>query len=356
MKIHLSIDKKEWDYFLNRAVKIDTYQSFEYHMVEQQRLSGTAVLVVFQEDEYFIAFPLILQDLTKIYNSSAFSEYKDANSVYGYSGPFYSHNIFPVSFLSDFVKIAPSAFKDLKIVTIFSRLNPLFDQDNIIKKLGQVMTLGKTVSIDLTLPQEIQTSQVRSNHRRDIAKLKKLGVQTFIDCNKENLDTFIDIYYETMLRVEAHSTYFFDSSYFLNLVKKMNEKVILAFCVLENNLICGGLFFFYKKIIQYHLGGTLSSYLHLAPMKLLFDDIRKWGMLQQASTLHLGGGLGSRNDSLFNFKAGFSSIYHDYKIWKWILFPDIYEKLTKQKLDLLMKTNQQINFEFFPMYRHPINN
>jgi hypothetical protein len=63
--------------------------------------------------------------------------------------------------------------------------------------------------------------------------------------------------------------------------------------------------------------------------------------------LHLGGGVGGRDDdSLFQFKAGFSKERFTYRTWQYISDMEIYKEICRQK---------NIHFEhennFFPLYR-----
>ena len=63
----------------------------------------------------------------------------------------------------------------------------------------------------------------------------------------------------------------------------------------------------------------------------MLDTVRLWATERGARVLHLGGGVGSKADSLFQFKAGFSDRRHLFHIWRWIVQPDIYERLCRQR-------------------------
>ena len=100
------------------------------------------------------------------------------------------------------------------------------------------------------------------------------------------------------------------------------------------------------SIIQYHISGTRDKYLHLTPIRVLIDEMRIRGTEQGYKYFNLGGGLGSSEDSLFNFKASFSKDFKDFKIWKYVVNQSLYENLVKQYSDL------NGNQEFFPLYRN----
>jgi lipid II:glycine glycyltransferase (peptidoglycan interpeptide bridge formation enzyme) len=82
-------------------------------------------------------------------------------------------------------------------------------------------------------------------------------------------------------------------------------------------------------IIQWHLCGTASAYLPLAPTKLEIDFIRRWAKEAGYQALHLGGGVGNRADSLFHFKAGFSPVYKEFYTYRLVLDDNRYAELSR---------------------------
>ncbi len=134
----------------------------------------------------------------------------------------------------------------------------------------------------------------------------------------------------------------------------MGEHMVLFTCTLGDDLLCGGLFFVCRGIVQYHIGATADEHLQRAPTKLLFDTVRIWGAERGLRAFHLGGGLGGRQDSLFHFKAGFSDRTHDFRIWRWILDSDEYQRLTcARRADLASCGSAPPSGDFFPAYRAP---
>jgi hypothetical protein len=112
------------------------------------------------------------------------------------------------------------------------------------------------------------------------------------------------------------------------------------------------LFVLFGGIVQFHLAATKTEYLKLAPMKLMLDTARQWASERKARVLHLGGGVSSRADSLFNFKAGFSNRRHDYGVWRHVVLPDTYEALRlEKKLWCQKKGLSSPSPGYFPAYR-----
>ena len=99
----------------------------------------------------------------------------------------------------------------------------------------------------------------------------------------------------------------------------------------------------YGEIVP--LNNTVTIDLSLSPMKLIIDEARLFGMSIKLKYLHLGGGVGGVNDSLFYFKSGFSKNYHQFKVWREIINEDVYIHLTKDRFKESSKSS------YFPLYR-----
>jgi hypothetical protein len=348
-------DDDQWKNVLEDSFQSDFYHLPEYHSLAEQYGEGDARLLVASEGEFMIAVPLLVRAISGTLDLTDVDDrWKDATSVYGYAGPIASHSQIPPEVVRHFQAAAYEALREQNIVAVFSRLHPLIPQAQWLTGLGDCVAVGQTVSIDLTLSIDKQWAKYRVNHKRDIHSLQRRGATCEIDQSEDHWNEFIDIYYETMQRVQASNTYFFDRAYFDALRSKLGGTVYLCVCLLDNHVICGALFTLVRGIVQYHLGGTSTEYLMLAPMKMVFDAVRIWATQHGARVFHLGGGVGAESDLLFHFKAGFSDRRHEFSTWKWILQPDAYQQLCLAKV----QQNKQyglkpVSSNFFPAYRCP---
>src|SRR5439155_8921419 len=116
----------------------------------------------------------------------------------------------------------------------------------------------------------------RGNHRRDIAKLQRLGAVCIHDTQMTYLGQFIEFYHQTMRRVDANDSYFFDRAYFDDLIRTPGADVHLFVVLLAGEPISGALFVATNGFVQYHLGGTQEEFLKLAPTKLVLESVRQW--------------------------------------------------------------------------------
>lgn len=344
-----------WLQVLQRCVQYDFYYLPEYHHLAEERGEGQARLFVYQDGKYLIAVPLLLRPLDTIAGlEQAGVGWWDATSVYGYAGPILSDPCMPAAVLHDFRTALQNTLHEQRVVSVFSRMHPLIaGQSDVLQGIGEYLVRWQTVSIDLRLTPEAQLAQYRQGHRYDIRRLQRIGVECIHDQGYEYLDEFMRIYHETMQRVDATASYFFDNRYFKQLTEQ-TSMMNLFICRMEGRVICGALVGLCNGIAQYHLAGTANEALRLAPMKLLLDQVRGWATQQGAYVLHLGGGLGSAEDSLFQFKAGFSDQRHDFAIWRWMLRPDICDRLsdTREQTNLRQGLRMRAS-DFFPQYRCP---
>ncbi len=101
---------------------------------------------------------------------------------------------------------------------------------------------------------------------------------------------------------------------------------------MKGEVICACLVTIRDGIMQYHLTGTRGDSVQRSPFKLLVDESRSWAHARGVRVAHLGGGVGGREDSLFNYKAGFSPRRHDFQVWQWIVDPEVYTRLCAARM------------------------
>jgi hypothetical protein len=338
---------------LERSFQYDFYHLPRYHSLAEERGDGAAHLFVFREDDYMVALPLLLRPIDTVPGLETVGMgWIDATSVYGYTGPIASHCEMPVPVLRNFQCALQDRFRDGRVVSAFSRLHPLIPQAQLLAGLGECKPTGQTLSIDLNLPPAILRARYRKNHKEDINRAKRLGMVCLRDHDLSYLDQFIDIYHETMLRVNASSLYLFDHAYFEMLTSRMHSHVHLFVSLLRDKVIGGALITTCKGIVQYHLGGTLTEFLWASPLKLILDTVRLWANEHGMHVFHLGGGTGAQADSVFHFKAGFTDYRHEFLTWRWVILPEIYDRLRDERRRWSERIGSAVPAgRYFPEYR-----
>lgn len=354
VRVYTARDGEAWDALVAEAWRHDFYHLSGYHVLAEERGEGEARLVEYRSGTSWVALPVMLVR-TRLSLGLEELTVTDATSVYGYAGALTSAAQVPATVRAGFHRALEAELGRLGVCTVFSRLHPFLAQPGLLKGLGEIVPVGTTVSIDLTLDPADQRRRYRKNHKRGINKLRRAGVECRIDDGEAYLGRFVEIYQETMRRVQAREKYFFDLSYFQRLLTMRRAEWRLGVCLRDGEVLCGGVFSLCGGIIQYHLGGTASDSLKDAPMKLLFDEVRLWGTTRGAWVFHLGGGVGAKEDSLFSFKAGFSERRHTFAVWRWVRDRELYESLVARRRG--WTTEQGMDDaagDFFPAHRAPL--
>lgn len=332
--------KEEWNEILAEIGSYDFYHTYDYHRISRKK-DETPILFAYRRQSAVVAIPFLKRPIPD-------TDYFDLTSVYGYSGPIYK-DVGPSFDNEQFQKEFTTILKDLGIISIFSRLHPYFEnQSQILKDLGEMPALGKVVNIDLTQDLAAQRTQYgkstknRTNKCRRISTVK--GAET-----KEEIDTFIDIYYENMDRLSATKEYYFSREYFFDFLKceDFETDILLVNHNETEESMAASMFIKTNSIVQFHLSGTRTKYLKWAPANVFLDEMRIRATEEGYQIFNLGGGLASKEDSLFDFKASFSKDHRVFKVWKYVANEKIYSELSK-KADNYLADNG-----FFPAYRKP---
>tara|TARA_R110000751_G_scaffold146601_2_gene250800 strand:- start:37812 stop:38837 length:1026 start_codon:yes stop_codon:yes gene_type:complete len=330
-------ESQEWSNIITNSVNYDFYHTLDYNVLETE---GEPVLLVQSLEDAYIALPIIIRDIPE-------SDFKDCTSVYGYAGPISNIAFDQVSkaLLDLFHNNVLSFFKDSKIVSCFSRLHPVFENHKMLDGFGKTISLNKTIAIDLNLPIDLQRQKYRKSNKYEINKLKKNNFSVIEATTNEEIDQFIEIYNDTMKRVNASDNYFFTKDYFYSFLKNDSFDAKLLLAKKDDIITAGAIFTVTNKVMQYHLAGTKAEFSRDTPMKLILDEARLLGNTLDLDYLHLGGGVGgSDEDSLYKFKSGFSDLNFNYKVWQFISDQEVYDNLVQLK-------NRDTNIGFFPLYR-----
>ncbi len=347
--IEIITAREEWNSFMKLIGHFDFYFTYYYHLLSKKE-GEKPVLIAYRESGTLVAVPLLLRNIEG-------TSYKDATSVYGYAGPLcLTEHEDPSAFDNARFKTELQRFLiENKIVSIFSRLHPYVDyQANLLKNIGSISSPGSVVNIDLTLPLDIQRQQYKSRLKTYVNKARR--VYSIVEAtDEEQIEEFIEMYYENMRRVNADDYYFFKKRYFYQLMISSYFRVKLLLCSKKDTgeLIGGAMFIKTGNIVQYHLSGCKEEYLHLNPIKLLIDEMRLRATAENYTYFNLGGGLGVKEDSLFHFKASFSKNLKPAQFWKYVVNKEVYDTLVDQSKKG-HEHEEHGETEFFPAYRQKI--
>lgn len=335
--IQIIQNEKDWTAAIRATGNFDFYHTYEYHKVRLKD-NEEPCLFFYTNGETKIALPFLKRP---IFDTDLF----DLTTVHGYLGP--ASKLDSKKFdQSDFKNEFEGLLQSENIVSVFSKLNPYIDhQETILENMGSIEQVGELLYIDLTTDPVLQRQAYRKSVKNDVNKLRR-NFTVRVAETKEDIDTFIGIYSETMDRVEADERFIHGQDYFDTLTKSKNfeAKILLVECNSTGEVAAGSLSIITNGIIQGELMGTRSNFLSMSPAKLLYDEIRLVGNELNQKYLNYGGGAGGREGSLYMMKSGFTKNHIPFNVWKYIADPEKYNALVNKKDNIE-------NRAFFPLYR-----
>lgn len=182
-----------------------------------------------------------------------------------------------------------------------------------------------------------------------IRKAEKSGVVIKHGKGMELLDMFKKIYEETMLRDNATAYYYFPRHFYESINSDLADNHEVFYAEHEGRIISMAIMIYAGACMNYHLSGSLTEFRHLAAGNLLLKEAAEWGCRNGFKTFHLGGGVGSGEDSLYKFKAAFNrNSNSEFALGRLILDQQRYNHLVElRRGDETFNENSR----FFPLYR-----
>ncbi len=328
-KLLTTKDKDEWWRYLNRlpASMQDVYYSPEYYDLYEKNGDGKGVCFIYENGDGLAVYPFLLSSINRL-GYKLNKDYFDICGAYGYNGVLYT-SLDPV-FLKSFYNEFEHCCKANNIVAEFTRFNPLIDNHKFSKNYLHVSFNRNTVDVDLTQGYENIYKNYSHSGKGNINQASKnnLTIANFkneFPYKKE----FIQMYKETMDRVNAQSYVYFDDNYFEN---SFSLLPIVHFVVFkDSNPIASAICLLSKKVFHLHFVVSKTEYRVYRPNNFLFDEIIKYSINEGLQILHLGGGRSSRqDDSLLRFKKNFSKSTSEFYTGNKIYNQEIYDVVCEQ--------------------------
>ncbi|OSI10523.1 GNAT family N-acetyltransferase [Neisseria canis] len=267
--------------------------------------------------------------------------YFDLSSPYGYGGFIYNTDSFPEEVQQAYNQYC----LETGYICEFLRFNLFTDYAQ--RYDGYAVSPMVNVVCDLSGSWEDVFGRYQGKTRQKVRKIQKSGWSVRVGNTKEDIDTFLPVYYDTMDRNDARSMYYFDKEFFETL-HNLGGPIYYFFAEKEGkvgavNLLIGG-----NENTYCFLSSTSREYLKESPNYLLMSEMIAWSHANGFKKFVIGGGYGS-NDDLLRFKKGFAPEgLYDFYIGNKIFNQEIYNKL----LEIRREAGElDENSNFFPLYR-----
>src|SRR5260370_14101101 len=348
----LDVSDPAWDAWIKRATH-DVYHKAAYHRFSQERGEGTAVLAVCGTPERFLAWPYLLCRIDTQASRSRFLN--DITAVYGYTGPVALGCEPGDAFVKSAIAGIQEAWRSQNAISAFARFHPLLESHRWLSDTigcDGVTGTGQTVSVAARRSDEGTLRTVTRMRGQEIAAARKRGGRTEVDETWSSLHEFMRLYRQTMVRNRAPASYHFSEEYILNLKLRLGPHAILLNTTLNGRIVLACIWLAYRNWMHAHLEGADENYLRYSPFKVMIDDVRRWAGDRGYNALHLGGGRGGKEDSLFKFKARFSRLHHSFCTGRFILDERAYNELCEVRRRRAAESGMLFEpDDFFPAYR-----
>ena len=353
--VHLSIDDPRWREVLGR-LRHDFYHLPEYARLESDSNEARpmAFLAAAGDRELFI--PYLLRRCDTLFPDAAIAgQVYDVVSPYGYPGLLLSDAARESpEFAREAMQRLSETLREQGVCSAFFRMNPLLSESfSTLFPEGFLSPPSDTVAIDLSLDEDAFWKNIRHGHQWTINKCRKLGYQPRMVTFREHIDSFMEVYQETMDRVKARDNYYFGRDYFEKL-GELPESVHCCMVEFEGEVAAACLFFECGGIVQAHLGGTKSKFMNKSPFHLVLYHVAGWAKSRGNRYFHLGGGVGGSEDRLLDFKRGFSDLTFPFYTLRLITDEEKYRELTKLRAQAAnLPAEEPFQTDYFPAYRAP---
>jgi lipopolysaccharide/colanic/teichoic acid biosynthesis glycosyltransferase len=224
----------------------------------------------------------------------------DVTSPYGYGGPL------PLAEGADitaFWERYDAWCRERGIPASFVRFHPLLRNERDARGV-HVETLGRTVAWRLEPARDL-VAGMDKHHRRLVRRAEREGLTATVAQGPASLDEFVALYEETMRRNEAADFYLFSPAYWEALAR-LGDALVLVDVRRGEELAASVLCLAGSPWLHYHLGGASDEGRRAGASHLALLTAASWGQERGYEALHLGGGVGGREDSLFDYKRRFA--------------------------------------------------
>lgn len=229
------------------------------------------------------------------------------------------------------------------IVSEFVRFHPMIKNHEGCQSFYEIDQLGEVVCMDLSSPDVIWNNLSRENRNR-IRKAIKNGVRVYNGNSPEIYEQFRRLYNATMDRNNAEEYYYFDRAFYQSVLKELSLNSRVFWAEKDGEIIAASIMIYANGRMSFHLSGSLEQYNCLAPNNLIMYNAALWGCENGYKTLLLGGGVGSKEDTLLRYKKTFyKGEGNHFFIGKKVI--------NREKYDYLVNLRNLDESQYFPQYR-----
>jgi len=346
----ITLDESDkWDSIVKSFSNYDVYYLSGYTKAFKLHGDGEPTLICYHDEEIRAINVVMIRDIAMDKNFNDKLEIRslfDITTPYGYGGFIFEGTLNDRNY-----KKINEEYSDYcrskNMISEFVRFHPVLENSKMNNEIYEVIDLGKTITMDLISKEQIW-NDLSSKNRNVIRKAIKSGVEIYWGRSPELIDAFIPLYNATINKDDATDYYYFNKEFYKCVLEDLRYNSLIFYALYDQKIISMSMILFGNDNMHYHLSASDREHQNLAATNLLLYEAACWGCENGYKSFHLGGGLGSKEDSLFKFKKAFNKNSETYfSIGKKIFNQEKYDELIKIRD---MGCNNS-NTTYFPQYR-----
>ena len=339
-------EKNEWNSLLAKEFpsQDDVYFSFEYCELYTRHFPMVPEAIYSCSPSLTVFWPYLVRQIP---GSAGKDCIRDITTPYGYGGPILCARTEDKEELArsirEFLDRFRAYMQSCRSVSGFIRFHPLLRSWELLKEEIPCEYLNDVVVMDLTPDPDSLWDHMRKGHRYNIKKTLQEGATVSVTEHPtdEDIDTFLGLYYERMNRNKAQPKYYFTREFIRDHFSLLHAALVQV--ARDGRVIGSSIFLIGSSVAHYHLSGSAGDIRGLYPSEAALWGFIGWARERGVTCLNLGGGRGA-NDTLFQFKLGFSRMTAPFYVGKLVFDRPAYERLTAELAPGLASG-------FFPSYR-----
>ena len=259
---------------------------------------------LYSQGDIDILYPFVRRDVSDVIgHSNLGAGRRDIVSLYGRGGALCAAGAAVNS--TEFHDCFAEWCRSQKIICAFDRFHPVLENHRLAPNTAEVFEVGEFVVVDLRPEMKAVEANFRYSMRKAIRKGVESGVVVEMREDIKHLETFMDIYHETLDRNGAREFYYFPEAFYPSMAKEMPGRFAFYYGVVDGEIVTCELVLFSDRFAHSYLGGTRKSGFAASANQILKLEIMRDLKRRGCEYFLLGGGQ-SRDDGVFRYKLAYA--------------------------------------------------
>ncbi len=345
--LQLDKDFDSYAHFAGMLNMKSIYFDPSYLLCAQKAEGYPVKFIVASDDNDFALVPYVWRKVNDLaFLKDETEEMIDIITPHEYSGivtnienPEKKKRLFSVLF-----KAIDDLCRENNVVTEFARFDPFTTDIALVKEHYDIRYIGQNAYVNLEQTNENILRSFNHSAQKNIKTAQRFGLQFSEAENVGEIDIFIDLYAESMKRLNATKYFHFNREYFIFLTSNCDGARFFIVRDSNGTPVAASILLYQGDTAHHHLTCYDPAALQKRPNDFMIYRLSLWAKEHGVRQIHLGGGA----EPIRNFKMKFASGDVPYSIGYKIHNMNYYEKVCEA---WRIHSGNHGKMDYFPMYR-----